>query len=687
MSGTYGQEPVTALLSGTGELSTDYELQHILSVASAYLDAGHIHDADELLLEALEADPKHPGVQALASKLAHVKGAPAPDTRRDEQVLFAEPDVLVNFTAPLPGTSEHSPAIQRLIRATEQYYSEDRVYSAFDLTQVLCSEQPDYIPGYVRLAELQISLGMVDQARGSYDSLKHYYSLFDEPVPWLVESLRIALNPTDTSALIGYAMTLIEAGEATALDPFVPEAIDRALAMNAGAAVDMARSYLAIKPDDSNAKRMYLKVAAASGDEARFIEAARSMVSISSDLDLLIMRLSAEILSESDEWIERLEQIVVQVRKQPHQLDAMLNHLDELPSSRQETRVQLSRAVMLLAGDRWQDCLANLELFECGSLQNPVDRFTCAFSRAICLSKVGDPVAAAAMFEAAQLAYDHAVEPFACSTKMFGTSANPSEILKSFSSSSGDPSVDALTDLRDSNPDHMDIRMALADAFLRAGSTFEGVKELRHVAEKMESAGNLTGMIDAMRRISQAVPTNIEIKAKLIDGYLRRGILDEAVEELDRIGDLYCERNRIADAVSTFTRAAEIASALGKFDRGNSLFDRAVNADPDNVSVRHAAVAFYLQTGSIGQATDQLREVVRIALDGDDRDEAVAALHQIIALAPQDAGAYHKLGEVLTSLGEYTQAERVYRRLASFTPNDPVLEAKQSALAVLAATH
>jgi hypothetical protein len=37
-------------------------------------------------------------------------------------------------------------------------------------------------------------------------------------------------------------------------------------------------------------------------------------------------------------------------------------------------------------------------------------------------------------------------------------------------------------------------------------------------------------------------------------------------------------------------------------------------------------------------------------------------------------------------MGEYKQAERVYRRLADIAPNDPVLQAKQSALAVLAAT-
>jgi tetratricopeptide (TPR) repeat protein len=142
----------------------------------------------------------------------------------------------------------------------------------------------------------------------------------------------------------------------------------------------------------------------------------------------------------------------------------------------------------------------------------------------------------------------------------------------------------------------------------------------------------------------------------------------------------------IDGAIAAYSRAAEIACAMGNFSLGNELYDRGVSADPDNVPVRHAAVAFYLQTGAVERAAEHLREIVRIALSEQDPDEAVAALHQIIGLAPHDISSYHKLGEVLTSMGEYKQAERVYRRLSDLAPNDPVLQAKQSALAVLAAT-
>jgi tetratricopeptide (TPR) repeat protein len=250
-----------------------------------------------------------------------------------------------------------------------------------------------------------------------------------------------------------------------------------------------------------------------------------------------------------------------------------------------------------------------------------------------------------------------------------------------------DMAIVHLQALRDRLPEHLEIRTGLADLQVAAGRVAEGVRELRYVAERYEQSGNIARMVEAMRHISAAVPNNAEMKAKLIDVYVQRGVPDEATRELALLGDLHLRRKRGTAAASAFTRGAEIAATTGDTRRAMDLFDRAIAADPDNVAVRHAAVAFFILTGAVDEATSQLREVVRIATQQQDPDEAVAALHQIIGLSPGDSAAYHRLGEILTSLGEYAQAERVYRRLSAFTPDDPVLTAKQSALAALASSQ
>jgi tetratricopeptide (TPR) repeat protein len=282
------------------------------------------------------------------------------------------------------------------------------------------------------------------------------------------------------------------------------------------------------------------------------------------------------------------------------------------------------------------------------------------------------------------------VRDFALSSRLFRTAITAESLmhdLVQIATATGQQhlAITHLQRLRDRMPEHLEIRTGLADLQIASGHVSEGVKELRHIAERYEHAGNIDRMVDAMRRISNAVPANAEIKAMLIDAYVHRGVPDEARRELHLLGDLYQKRGKHAEAARAYRRGAEIAATTGQHRDASALFEKAVDAEPGDVSYRHAAVAFHIMNGAVDKATPHLREIVRLAIDRDDPDEAVAALHQIIGLAPNDAAAYHRLGEVLTSLGEYAQAERVYRRLATIVPEDPVLLAKQSALAALAA--
>lgn len=686
MDGTDGQGPDTAMLIGTGELPADFELNHILSVAAAYLDAGQVDDAEDLLQEAMDASPNHPEVQALARKIVHVRGVPTVSDAQTEDIPFEEPDVLVHFTLPLPGINDLSPGSQRLVRSTEQYIQAGKIQSGLDLALILCSEEPAYRAGFVRMAELQLSAGNVDQARNLYTSLSQLYALEDEPLPLMVRSLGVSLNPGNVNQLVAHARELLESESEVELDPFLPEAIIRSRAVEPEASLALSRSWFDRNPEDHRARLLYVQSAAVPGDH-RFVDVAREVVQHGATLDLHVLHLAAEIVAGGDQWTDALETVVADLRSTPSDLDAALETFAASPAPQDHPRSLLSVSLMHHAAGDSLKATEALDSLDGHVPDSAIETFILSYAQAMGLEQSGDSGAPAAMIKAAQAAYLPEVEQFARSTMIFGHSANPGEILQHLSVSSNvELSVEALELLKTTYPERLDVSAALGEAYVRAGMVFEGLRELRFAAEAYENAGDLSEMVRTMKLISKAVPTNIQIKAKLIDSYLRRGVLNEAVDEMESVAHLYETRGKQDDAVTTYTRAAEIASTIGNIDRGNYLFERAISVNQNSLGVRHAAVAFYLQSGMIDLATNQLREVVRIALEQDDRDEAVAALHQIIALAPHDPGAYHRLGEVLTSLGEYSQAERVYRRLATIVPFDPVLEAKQSALAVLASS-
>lgn len=674
----------------TPRRTTDtYELRHILSVASAYLDSGQVDDAEDLLQEAIDAGTDHPDVKALISRLDHARGRSTRMFQASESAKSAERDILVNFSTPLPGIEGQSAAVQRMTRDAESHHSASRTYTALDSTLLACAGAPDFLPGFVRLAELHAEIGNVEQAEDLFQTLSRWYEISEVAPGRLMQSLQISLAPGDTTAVIEYATTLIESGQVDALEPFVPAAISRSLESDPATARRLSAAYLDLRPDRVEAQRLHIQAVIANGDVRDLADSARALVNPSSRLDLLLFRTVAEAVDDADDWLTWLEHLTVAIRSNPptSQPDNFEQAMEDARRLLPDERFGLVSGVLAMAQGHWQESADSFRLTDHSALR-PIEAFTTRYAAALAFDQTNARDAAQALFETLPLAFQDDVEPFATSTRLFGISASPGAILNRAIEISD--TADALVEiqsLRDAYPERLEIRSALAEVHLAAGNVHEAVRELRYVAQEHEASSNLGAMVRAMRQISGAVPKNVEIKAKLIEGYLRRGVLDEAVREMDLIGDRYLDRNRTADAVAAFTRAAEVASTIGEVAQGNALFDKAVGADPDNVPVRHAAVAFYLQTGSIKHATDQLREVVRIALVADDRDEAVAALHQIIALAPHDADAYHTLGEVLTSLGEYTQAERVYRRLSTFTQHDPVLEAKQSALAVLAATQ
>ncbi|HKG24551.1 MAG TPA: hypothetical protein VKB09_02835, partial [Thermomicrobiales bacterium] len=123
-------------------------------------------------------------------------------------------------------------------------------------------------------------------------------------------------------------------------------------------------------------------------------------------------------------------------------------------------------------------------------------------------------------------------------------------------------------------------------------------------------------------------------------------------------------------------------------DETFAVCHRMIALSPGDVGNRHALalVNLYFQMGRLDEAAEHRRAVVDIAMKQDSRHEAIAALHQVIRLTLDDASAFCQLGHLLSSIGEYHQAERVYRRLVLMYPSDAIAQAKATTMAALRET-
>ena len=677
----------------------DSELRQIVEVATSYLETGLFDDADDILQEVLEAGTVSPEIEELIRRIEEARGASgqpgttAFDTTTEEaRPVHRQP--LIYMTAPLPGAERLPRSIQRLIAETERDFNEGRRQAALDLSHVVTAQAPEFIPNYLRTAQIRIALGDIQGARSLVATVERLYQLDgieDDPV---LRSIHVAMNPDDSRALVEHAKYLLSQPVLSASEPFLPAAIEATQDSDPATARELARALVERRPNDDTAVRTYIRFAVTTAALDEIHQALRERVRLdSTSVDLLWWRAASAIADQEPDWPQWLARAVVQVRMKTDNYGHARIAIDRSGSFAPERVQYLGGAVLALAAGQWDSAQAELEDWKivAPGEATSLEAFVAACARVEVIEYLGRQDLVEALDELLTASVTVHADGVATDSDLFTMQTGRQDVFDRYRIALGihdatAHGVEFLRSLLESFPHDSGLRRLYAEILIEQGKLNDGIRELRAIAKSHEQAGDLQAMAEAMRSISQAVPENLDIKQMLIDVYLRRGILDEALRELEAVAMLKYDNDDIEGAIRSYTRAAEIACAMGNFALGNELYDRGVAADPDNVPVRHAAVAFYLQTGSAGRATEHLREIVRIALTEQDPDEAVAALHQIIGLDPHDFNSYHKLGEVLTMMSEYKQAERVYRRLADIAPNDPVLQAKQSALAVLAAT-
>jgi Tfp pilus assembly protein PilF len=121
---------------------------------------------------------------------------------------------------------------------------------------------------------------------------------------------------------------------------------------------------------------------------------------------------------------------------------------------------------------------------------------------------------------------------------------------------------------------------------------------------------------------------------------------------------------------------AEIFWTMGRHDRAYQVYDRIVQLAPKDISARQQLINLHILAGRLADALEEQRSIARIAVEAGQVESAVAALHQVLALDPQDRWALRQLADLLSSIGEHNQAVRLYRRLIKLVPKDAEVAAR-----------
>ncbi|MFL5761489.1 MAG: tetratricopeptide repeat protein [Thermomicrobiales bacterium] len=602
------------------------------------------------------------------------------------------PPESLTFTIPLPGESQLPDDVREMIDFSTSDLNHGRLNAALDACLCALDIEPGYVPIYLRIAEIYTVQRLTRRARAQAETLLRLVNfLGDEDGAWMIYRVLLHSSDKDLASLRRVVELLIANGEPEQASFYASKLI-QLLDSEGLAEESLAYSVRLCKliPGDTRAALENAILRVKAGDLEGAVDRWESAVASGADPGIARASLAAimSAINENEFW-SILAQVIVIQRQAPQNAvlyDAYERTVEALANP---TSSCIAGQGLLAEAAKNPNAHAILTAAAGDRSAPPFARATSAVALAWSLQGT-DQVdrQVAAVRTALQLLEDDQVASHPAWAGIVGRvprfedlSLQLGEMLLNREDPAG--AVQVLEAARKRNSFQHDICRSLADAYFKIGQLGSALTILDELAVHFRNAGQLDPMAAVLRQMSQLAPNNIKVKSRLIDSYLQRGFVAEARAELVQRADLEERSGLIKDAISSLQRAADLSWTIGLADEAFALYDRVIALAPDEVDHRHSLVTLYLQMGRINEAAAHQRAVVDISLRQERTHEAIAALHQVIGLTPDDMTAYYQLGELLASIGEYLQAEKVYRRVVSMNPGDAIAQAKVAAMASL----
>lgn len=702
----------------SGDASPDAsDLYAAVERAQGYLDAGNVDEAIELLQAVIASGYTGEGARTLLEEaIARQRaGAAVPNTSPTAPHHLAagspsnaqqapsdipglgkhthstpSPDLRLGpltVTRPLPGR-EHLPReLMRALQEADDDIEHRRYESALDLTLHMLGAAADHLPLFVRCAELLTVTGRGHEAAALVRTVEKVARLRGDDTHTLA-LLRVATHAEPTTEnLLELAEASLGQQRSDLAAHYIPAAVTALVEQeDANAALALAKRWQERNPRNGTALWNYVRELLRAG-------AVGEAAALTHDPDSDVTSLTAALITalatgDERQWslIQRLSQRAAAHAADAAEIERLLAEAAEALSGLGTLPVMQA----LIALSR-HDHDAVLSLLRGFSSTDPVAVFVASICALRSAAATGNAEATLGTLRSAfDLAQQARVATFLQEHTLFDPPVSLASLGEELAErylqdGNAHEAATVYHRLVESDPtNHHFIRLH-AEAVGRTGDRTAALQQLQALLKREEEARQVAQVEATLQTMVRIAPGHVALRARLIDTYLKRGNVAGAVSELFVQAQLLERHNRLPEAIAQLRRAVEIVTLTGDGSQVDHLYQYMIRLQPQDIGIRHAAAATFVQQGKIKEAIQQLQEAVQIAVVAEDPDEAIAALHQIIALDPSDPGPYHRLGELLASIGEYGQAERVYRRLALLVPDDPAVVAKQTALAALAA--
>ena len=203
-------------------------------------------------------------------------------------------------------------------------------------------------------------------------------------------------------------------------------------------------------------------------------------------------------------------------------------------------------------------------------------------------------------------------------------------------------------------PQNLDARQHLAQAYLKQGATSEAKKEFLNLAEEAYAKGYIDQAFDLAQKAIELK----SVEARYISGliYFKQEKFEEAVVEFETL--LRFKVNHLG-ALIYLGKALDM---LGRLEKARSTFQKALEIDNESPEVQEAWIEFCVRAKEIDNAIPKMTAILEKAVTGNNAEMVVKYAKLMIRLEPDNASTHRKLIDSLETLGDHPgTAEALYR--------------------------
>jgi tetratricopeptide (TPR) repeat protein len=237
--------------------------------------------------------------------------------------------------------------------------------------------------------------------------------------------------------------------------------------------------------------------------------------------------------------------------------------------------------------------------------------------------------------------------------------------------------LDVLHKIADLDPNNTEIRLKLADGYLKEGMLREAADAFIQAANRLHQIGSNDKALEAYSKALELVRDDRDALRGMLDTHIARGTADEAAEVLERVVE---GREEDTELLSMLQRAHLEAEDARGAERATSLL---MARDSSNYPQFLPVTRLYLKAGEVDEVIRILSTIIERMLAGREERELLALVNQVLTLNPDHVGALRMLVRIHWWQRDMDALRSSLERLAESAEASELIEEERYALTQL----